>query len=195
MAERLTSGQLAVNGERVRDLGKAIGRGESGLAAVQALVRTIVRERAWQHFIIPETGESVSYAADEFARFVAAPPLAGLGEDPTALRRLCADDAAAVAALDEATQPVLRQGRPNKDNIVMFSPTEQQGNARDYTLRRLKRDAPDLAAMVIAGVLSANAAAIEAGFRKRPTPADQLRTAWRKASAAERAAFLAEVRD
>jgi hypothetical protein len=40
---------------------------------------------------------------------------------------------------------------------------------RAYDLARLKRDRPDLAEKVIAGELSANAAAIEAGFRKKPT--------------------------
>jgi hypothetical protein len=43
-----------------------------------------------------------------------------------------------------------------------------------YVLRRLKRDNPELAEQVVAGVLSAHAAAVQAGFR-RPTwtaPAD-----------------------
>lgn len=42
------------------------------------------------------------------------------------------------------------------------------GNASTYILKRLKRDRPDLAEKVIAGVMSANAAAIKAGFRKKP---------------------------
>jgi hypothetical protein len=41
------------------------------------------------------------------------------------------------------------------------------GRGRAYILARLNRDRPDLAAKVIAGEMSANAAAIEAGFRKR----------------------------
>lgn len=36
-----------------------------------------------------------------------------------------------------------------------------------YQLRRLKRDRPELAEKVVRGEMSANAAAIEAGFRKR----------------------------
>lgn len=47
--------------------------------------------------------------------------------------------------------------------------TSSRGNSPTYALRRLKRDRPDLAEKVIAGKMSANAAAIEAGFRKRPT--------------------------
>jgi hypothetical protein len=39
---------------------------------------------------------------------------------------------------------------------------------KEYTIARLQRDRPDLAERVIAGELSANAAAIQAGFRKKP---------------------------
>jgi hypothetical protein len=45
----------------------------------------------------------------------------------------------------------------------------KRGNSRAYTLDRLARERPDLFEQVKAGKLSANAAAIEAGFRKRPT--------------------------
>jgi hypothetical protein len=44
-------------------------------------------------------------------------------------------------------------------------------NARAYILARLDRDGyTELAAKVRAGTMSANAAAIEAGFRKQSTP-------------------------
>ena len=42
------------------------------------------------------------------------------------------------------------------------------GNNPTYALKRLKRDRPDLADKVVRGELSANAAAIKAGFRKKP---------------------------
>jgi hypothetical protein len=63
-----------------------------------------------------------------------------------------------------------KKGRPKKgegkgDNDVTFS---GRGNSAIYTLARLDRDRPDLAAQVRSGRLSANAAAIEAGFRKKP---------------------------
>jgi hypothetical protein len=48
---------------------------------------------------------------------------------------------------------------------------DRAGNASSndatYALRRLKRDHPELAEKVVAGKLSAHAAAIEAGFRRR----------------------------
>lgn len=44
------------------------------------------------------------------------------------------------------------------------------GNSADYTRRRLARDRPDLLEKVAEGGLTLNAAAIEAGFRKKPSP-------------------------
>lgn len=188
----MTSRQLAY-GEMVLDLGRAVVEGPRGLRGVQDLIVTVVREGAWRDFIAPRTGEHFTYAEDEFERFITAHPFAGLGSDRATIRALCEGDEEAMRAIDAAVVPGNRQGRPNKDNNVMFSPTEQQGNSREYTLRRLKRDAPGLAEMVIAGELSANAAAIEAGFRHRATPLDTLRRAWDKATADERAAFLHEI--
>lgn len=50
------------------------------------------------------------------------------------------------------------RGRKAVDNVNSFS-----GNEATYALRRLKRDNPDLAEQVVAGVLSAHAAAVQAG--------------------------------
>jgi hypothetical protein len=55
------------------------------------------------------------------------------------------------------------------------------GTNERYTLARLRRDRPELAGQVERGELSANAAAIEAGFRKRQV---QLASDPRKAAAA-----------
>ena len=46
--------------------------------------------------------------------------------------------------------------------------TPERGTSLSYTLRRLKQDHPELYQRVVAGELSANAAAREAGIR-RPT--------------------------
>ncbi len=45
--------------------------------------------------------------------------------------------------------------------------SSRRGNRESYTLRRLKRDNPTLAKRVIDGELSANAAAIQAGIRRK----------------------------
>ena len=67
------------------------------------------------------------------------------------------------------------------------------GNGKTYTLRRLARDNPDLLAKVESGELSANAAAIEAGFRKKLTPLEAARKAIAKLNEEDRATLVAEL--
>jgi hypothetical protein len=73
----------------------------------------------------------------------------------------------AAPALPEAMAPDeagAKGGRGNNKafyNVSGFKNNE--GNSASYTLARLKRDYPELAERVVAGELSANAAAIEAG--------------------------------
>jgi hypothetical protein len=57
------------------------------------------------------------------------------------------------------------------DNITL---DDGRGTSRSYVLSRLKKSSPDLFAKVVAGELTANAAAIEAGFKKKPTPFEQI---------------------
>ncbi|MFN9603403.1 MAG: hypothetical protein ACK6A7_08125 [Planctomycetota bacterium] len=63
-------------------------------------------------------------------------------------------------------------GRSRDDNVI----STKQGNDTEYTLRRLKRDSPELYSEVKSGELSVNAAAIQAGIRKKPTPEERLHT-------------------
>ena len=64
-----------------------------------------------------------------------------------------------------------KRGRPKKgeekgDNVTLNG----RGNSRAYTLARLDRDEhTELAGKVRSGEMSANAAAIQMGYRKRPT--------------------------
>ncbi|MGA7329685.1 MAG: hypothetical protein WBX25_35695 [Rhodomicrobium sp.] len=50
-----------------------------------------------------------------------------------------------------------------------------RGNTRAYTLDRLFRESPGLYEAVCRGEMSANKAAIEAGFRKAPKPFEQIK--------------------
>jgi hypothetical protein len=91
----------------------------------------------------------------------------------------------------EGGKPGPGRGHKTGDNITRFT----RGTSAAYLVARLKRDAPDLAAKVASGELSANAAAIEAGFRKPPSPLKALQTAWSRASEDDRAAFRAWVEE
>jgi hypothetical protein len=56
------------------------------------------------------------------------------------------------------------ESRSINDNVI--NALSSQGNSKSYTVSRLKRDRPDLFERVVAGELSANRAAIEAGYRQ-----------------------------
>ena len=98
-------------------------------------------------------------------------------------------------AVDQGRVARKKAKNPSKRRI-------KYGANLEYTLARLDRDASvgsaqaaELAAQVRAGTLSANTAAIQAGFRKQREPLDRLRHWWKRASEAERERFLAEVRN
>jgi len=68
---------------------------------------------------------------------------------------------------DDGHFPLLRdRGRPKKGS-AKSSVTTFIGRGRDYNLARLDRDRPDLASRVRAGIITANAGAVAAGFRRR----------------------------
>jgi len=65
---------------------------------------------------------------------------------------------------DAAGHGEVGKGRGDRvDNVN----SKDGGNSESYALRRLKRDHPELAERVIGGEMSANAAAVEAGFRDK----------------------------
>lgn len=65
------------------------------------------------------------------------------------------------------------------------------GNSASYIVRRLKRDAPQVAEALARGEYpSARAAGIAAGIVKVPTPLDLMRRAWAKASKKEKESFM-----
>jgi len=119
-------------------------------------------------------------------------PITGWGEDPAKIEPVIRDDAEVLAMWREAMKG--RAGRPAKesqDNITGIS--TPRGTGKAYTVSRLQREAPELFAKVAAGEISANAAAIKAGFRKRKSPLDQLLHWWARCGEQERAVFLSKV--
>lgn len=74
------------------------------------------------------------------------------------VKRIVRDDPEALDLLDRAT--VARQGRPtgNPDNVSVSGADLEHGHSRQYALRKLRRDAPEVHARVLAGELSAHAA-------------------------------------
>src|SRR5262249_33543984 len=112
-----------------------------------------------------QRGEHVVH--DRFAEFVTTPPLKGLGRTVDLVRRRAAGDMEALDVLDQALQEGGRQGErtdllDNAQEVVQ--PPAPTGTSRDRALRRLRKDAPELHADVLAGRLTAHRAMVTAGF-------------------------------
>lgn len=166
----------------------------------------------WQHRVLPD-GLAKEIVLDRFSDYLLKPARVGLGlpslhflrqvlkatpqrgEEALALvkeqlgRELIDLDAAADTERDRERlkREVRKTGRPEKGNPGL--PLSKGDNARRAA--QLAKRRPDLAARVRGGTMRLSAALVEAGIRKRLTPLDELRRAWKRASAEERAAFLA----
>lgn len=167
----MTENTAIRNDQIVNALASSIRKGATGLHNVPALLKQIIREDMWRDRVVESTGERATFKY--FDKFVEADPPNGLGEHIDTLKRLCADDNEARDLLDQVTQKP--DGRPGKtfDNVQGLSDAPT-GNSAERALRKLRSDAPELHARVLAGKLSPHAAMVEAGFRKKTyqIPAD-----------------------
>jgi hypothetical protein len=93
--------------------------------------------------------------------------LSGCGWPPEKIEAIIRDDAEVLALWREAVTAPKHVHRDN-DNVIIKG---QQGNSKSYTLDRLKRKKPDLFKKVVAGELSANAAAIKV-LKKKASVSD-----------------------
>jgi hypothetical protein len=165
----------------------ALSHGETSLTQFPKLLRRIIAEEAWKARKVPAKGIVEMQSLREL---VTTAPIAGWGEDPAKIEAVIRDDAEVLAMWREAMKG--KAGRKCGDNVTQLTKTEK-GNSRAYTVSRLQREAPELFAQVAAGEISANAAAIKAGFRKRKSPLDQLLHWWARCGEQERAVFLSKV--
>lgn len=170
----------------------ALSHGETSLSTFPKLLRRIIDERAWESRRVPGKGIVTMQSLREL---VTTAPITGWGEDPAKIEAVIRDDAEVLAMWEKEMRlkPGPKPKHQDAESVDNVNRTASKGNSRAYTVTRLQREAPELFAKVAAGEMSANAAAIEAGFRKRKTPLDQLRSWWAKASQAERVTFAQEV--
>jgi hypothetical protein len=153
---------LRHNANVIESLGSALRSGEHGLRTFPDLLKRVIEEGSWREFVT-QRGEHVTH--NRFEQFVSTPPLKGLGADMGLVRNIVRDRADVVNLLDKATQrPV---GHPQADSIGNNVPNRPEGNTAAKALRRLRKDAPELHAEVLAGNLSAHRAMVNAGFRRR----------------------------
>lgn len=171
----------------------AIHHGLGNLETVPALLRRIIENRAWECRQVKMRGV-VKLAS--LRELITKEPMDGWGENPERIEALIRDDAEVLAMWREAMKGKHGGDRRSEeatkvDNVNLERASK--GNSRSYAVSRLQREAPELFAQVAAGTISANAAAIKAGFRKKPTTLDLLRAIWAKASNTDRETFIQEI--
>jgi hypothetical protein len=140
----------------------------------------VIEQGAWKQYTTP-AGVVVKHK--KLTEFVESEPPLGIGLSMETTRRLLEESAAEVAAetVREALwgdQTPIREHGANRHTTVVparhhgssrhsdtTSRTEQRDSA--YLVSRLKRDDPKLAAEVVEGKITPNAAAVKAGIRHK----------------------------
>jgi hypothetical protein len=145
----------------VESLWHAVDDAANNLEAVPRTIRRVIETEAWRERIY--RGRPLTNAT--FLEFITDKPLKGCGWPPEKVEALLKDEPEVLALWREATTAAAHRPTKESHNNIISS---RQGTSRAYTLDRLKRNHPDLFDQVCAGALSANAAAIKAGFRKKP---------------------------
>ena len=170
----VTVGSLKQNSILLKDLYQEIHYGGGALRDIPMMAKRVVKEKLWKRFLLGI--EIVEF--DSFEDFVVTKPPYGLGATIDQLKALCEKDREAIDLIDQ--EITRKPGNPtgsnqyeskesgNTDNISNSSKrNESHGTSIEYTLRRLRKDHPELHEKVLANEMSTHAAAIEAGFRKK----------------------------
>jgi hypothetical protein len=174
----------------------ALARGGASLQNVPGLIKRLIGEETWREYVTPLGIETFQ----DFAAFIVHPR--GLATTIDLVERICGGDMDALDLLDKAT--MRKDGRPEKitnddagETVYNVNSSNERarpmGNSRGYALRRLRTHRPDIHARVLTGELSPHRGMIEAGFLRQPTPLDELRRAWKKASDDERVQFFQQL--
>lgn len=170
-------------------------RADGSLKNFPGLLKKIISEKAWERRV--HNGRVIELSS--LRELIESKPVDGWGQDPAKIEAVIRDDVEALAMWREAMTEEpggdrqSKEHKSNTDNVSNAFTCDNHGNSRSYTVARLKQQAPELFEKVVSGELSANAAAIQAGFRKVKTPLENLEYWWRKASEVERAEFLLKV--
>jgi hypothetical protein len=157
--------QLIIRDQVHGALYQSLHDSEHGLKIVPKLIKRALIEEVWKERIVHQFEKPIP-AFPSFGAYIEARPPNGLGATLDLIERMVKHDEEALVLFRKATTGKHGGNRKSKNNnIILDKP--KQGTSRAYTLDRLERERPDLFKKVEAGKLSANAAAIKAGFRKK----------------------------
>lgn len=148
------------------------------------LLKQVIEEKVW----LGRLHNGRFFKLDSLRQLVTMKPLEGWGQDPAKIEAIIKDNPEVLALWREEMKQEPGSRNDLLNNIKEVKPATG-GTSKAYTVSRLKRESPELFAQVVAGELSANAAAIKAGFRKVRTPMEQVLHWWGKVTPEERLAF------
>lgn len=172
----------------VNEAQRRLGEGEASLTDVlPGIIAKILRDGLWRDRMTKDGRPFTSFR--EFCEYKL---WWGLECPYERMRQYCDHHDEARRLLAEDVPPLAEHGQigngRRRDNVTSTD-DEPRGNSATYTLRRLKRDNPELAEKVIKGEMTAHAAAIAAGIRKQKSALDNLMHWWSKADDRERSEF------
>lgn len=156
--------RLKLNANLVEALGSALREGDHSIGTVPGLVKRVLREESWREFVT-QRGDHVVH--QRFTDFVTAQPLRGIGASVDLVRRIVADDVEALDLLDQALSNPSGGSTDQRSDVSIMNSGRPTGTSKEYALRKLRKDAPELHTEVLAGRLSAHAAMVQAGFRPK----------------------------
>lgn len=159
-----------------------------GMKQFPGLLKKIIVNKAWESRV--NKGKVIELKS--LRELITEKPIRGWGEDPKKVEAVIKDDPECLAMFREAMK---EQGRRSdlcsNPTEVTGQPSNERGKA--YTCERLSKVAPELFEEVKAGRISANAAAIQAGIRKKPTAYEIALKAAKKLSVDERKSLIKEL--
>ena len=162
------------------------------LRDIPPILKRIIKSRGWKKWRWIDR----EFTAKNLAEYLTKPPPAGIGADLDMVQKVISDDHEALALFRQETTGKPggnRQSKKAKSITCVTSNGIPKHGTKAYWDQRLREERNDLFERVKAGKLSTNAAAREANWIKQPTPLEQLRKAWTKASAEEQQTFLKEI--
>ena len=164
---------------------QCFSRADGSLSRFPQILKRVITERVWERR--SHNGRVIELK--NLRELITEKPIHGWGQDPKKIEALLKDDPEVLPMWRGAMSN--GKGKPvNNDNIIN---KDSQGTSRSYTLSRLEKQHPEIYQEVCAGQLSANAAAIKAGFRKKLTPFEQVRKLLPKLSDEEREQLKTEL--
>ena len=175
---------LRYNDEICNTLQNAIAYGIGRVQHIPGLLERIINENMWQERIMVMNGQRVEFK--RLRDFIETGPPEGLGSDYETLKGICKAQKRkdVIALIDKLEKGYQQHGGDRKsEGIKLYNiqdDTAPTGTSAQSAIRRLRKDRPDLLERVVAGELSPNAAAIEAGHRQRKAqfyPEDPEKTA------------------